>query len=68
MERDAAIPLLPVIYQRVLACLDRGCSGEEVAAQLGIDAHAVEPLIGLAHAKLTRLTKDPARGADDVHR
>lgn len=55
MERDAAIVLLPDIYQQVLECLDSGCSGDEIAVQLGIDANAVPPLIGLARAKLSRL-------------
>lgn len=56
MERDEALTLLPVTYQRVLASLDEGCSGEEIATRLGIDAHAVQPLIALAEAKLARLT------------
>ena len=56
MERDEAVARLPVVYQRVLAWLDQGWSGEQIAARLGIDPHAADPLIRLAEAKLARLT------------
>ncbi|HEY6696642.1 MAG TPA: sigma-70 region 4 domain-containing protein [Acidimicrobiales bacterium] len=56
MERDEAVAQLPVVYQRVLAWLDQGWSGEQIATRLGIDPRAVDPLIRLAEAKLARLT------------
>jgi hypothetical protein len=67
VERDEAITRLPVVYQRVLAWLDQGWSGEQIAASLGIEREAVLPLIGLAEAKLARLrdtsTRDEGSGS-----
>ena len=59
MQRNEAIARLPVVYQRVLRWLDQGWSGEQIAARLGIDPLAVDPLIRLAQAKLARLTDAP---------
>jgi DNA-directed RNA polymerase specialized sigma24 family protein len=56
VERDEAVAQLPVVYQRVLAWLDEGWSGEQIATRLGIDSQGVDPLIRLAEAKLARLT------------
>lgn len=58
MERDDAIRQLPETYQRVLALLDRGCSEDEIAVRLAIDARAAAPLIELARAKLARLGEE----------
>ena len=59
MERDEAVARLPVMYQRVLAWQAQGCSREQIAADLGIDTHAVQPVIALAEAKLARLENNP---------
>jgi DNA-directed RNA polymerase specialized sigma24 family protein len=56
VQDDEAIAQLPVVYQRVLRWLDQGWSGEQIAARLGIDPEAVDPLIRLAQAKLARVT------------
>jgi hypothetical protein len=62
VERDEAVTRLPVMYGRVLAWLDEGRTGDEIAVGLGIERHAVEPLIRLAEAKLARLTDASERG------
>ena len=46
---------LPVAYQLVLSYLDEGCSNADIAARLGVDEVAVDPLIELAKAKLERV-------------
>jgi DNA-directed RNA polymerase specialized sigma24 family protein len=56
VQDNEAIAQLPVVYQRVLRWLDQGWSGEQIAARLGIDPQAVDPLIRLAQAKLARVT------------
>jgi hypothetical protein len=58
VERDEAVSQLPVVYQRVLAWLAEGWSGDQIADGLGIDRQAVDPLIRLSEAKLARLTDD----------
>jgi uncharacterized protein (DUF433 family) len=57
VEHEAAVAGLPVTYQRILAWLDEGWSEDEIADWLGIDPHAVTPMIRLAEAKLTRLAR-----------
>jgi hypothetical protein len=66
VERDEAIERLPVVYQKVLAWLDEGWSGDRIAARLGIEREAVLPLIRLAEAKLARLTEEPTDGDDSA--
>jgi hypothetical protein len=46
---------LPVAYQLVLAYLDEGCTNADIAARLGVEEVAVDPLIELAKAKLERV-------------
>lgn len=60
MERDEAVEQLPTPYQQVLTWLEEGGSQAEIAQLLGIDPSSVEPLVGLAEAKLARLTGDSA--------
>jgi len=48
---------LPLSYQRLLAYLDEGCTEDEIARRLQIDARSVAPMIELANAKLERLAK-----------
>lgn len=55
MERDEAIQYLPETYKRLLALLDEGCSHEEIARRLDLDASETGPLVDLARAKLARL-------------
>lgn len=60
MERDEAVEQLPLTYQQVLAWLEEGRSRDEIAARLGVELTAVEPLLRLARAKLARLTGESA--------
>ena len=48
MEQDNATAGLPITYQQVLAWVDDGRSADDIAADLGIDVQAVDPLIHLA--------------------
>ena len=59
MEQENATAGLPITYQQVLAWVDDGRSADDIAADLGIDVQAVDPLVHLAQAKLARLADDP---------
>ena len=60
MERNEAIALLPITYQRALSLVADGHSTDDISEELGIDHDAVSHLVELAEAKLARLTAAPA--------
>ena len=55
MLRAAAIELLAPVHAQVLQLADAGLDGVEIAARLGIDDAAVDPLLQIARAKLAAL-------------
>jgi len=66
VERHEAVEQLPVTYQQVLRWLEEGRSRAEIAALLGIEPSSVDPLVGLAEAKLARLTGESAPTDDQA--
>jgi hypothetical protein len=50
-----ALGRLPATYAEVLLLRERGETDEAIAAQLGIEPEAVEPLVLVAEAKLAAL-------------
>jgi DNA-directed RNA polymerase specialized sigma24 family protein len=62
VDRVDAIAGLPPTYQRVLLLVAGGCPDDEIARQLGVEAHAVRSLIDLAEAKLARLISSSRAG------
>ena len=65
MDRSEAITQLPVSYQRALHLVAVGRTEDEIAGSLGIERAAVRALVGLAEAKLARLTcTSPADDTD----
>jgi DNA-binding NarL/FixJ family response regulator len=51
-----ALERLPATYAEVLRLREDGEADEAIAAQLGIEPEAVEPLVRVAAAKLAALT------------
>jgi DNA-directed RNA polymerase specialized sigma24 family protein len=61
MDRTAAIAKLPEAYAIALRLRDEHLNNEDIAARLGIEVDAVEPLLRLAAAKLGGILGDDAR-------
>lgn len=55
MRRSDALALLAPAHARVLALAEQGLDDEAMAAQLGVDASAVAPLLRIAREKLAAL-------------
>jgi DNA-directed RNA polymerase specialized sigma24 family protein len=55
MDRTAAIAELPEAYATALRLRDDDVNDEAIAARLGIEVEAVEPLLRLAAAKLNHI-------------
>ena len=58
MDRTAAIGELPDAYAAALRLRDEDLSNEELAARVGVEVEAVEPLLRLAAAKLASILAD----------
>jgi DNA-directed RNA polymerase specialized sigma24 family protein len=55
VTRTEAITELPSIYAVAIRLRDGGADADAIAAALGIDEHAVGPLLALADYKLAAL-------------
>jgi DNA-directed RNA polymerase specialized sigma24 family protein len=61
MNRATAIAELPDAYATAVRARDEHLTNEEIAARLGIEIEAVEPLLRIAVAKLDAILADHAR-------
>jgi DNA-directed RNA polymerase specialized sigma24 family protein len=59
MDFASALKELPEVHAAVLRLHHAGTDAAGIAAELGIDADAVGPLLRVAEAKLTRLLQSP---------
>ncbi|MBV9315135.1 MAG: hypothetical protein JO100_15710 [Pseudonocardia sp.] len=55
MDREAALNELPEVHAIALRLRDGGYNNAAIAAALGIELEAVQPLFRVAEAKLARL-------------
>jgi hypothetical protein len=56
-----ALERLPATYAEVLRLREHGEADEAIAAQVGIEPEAVEPLVRVAEAKLAALVQADSR-------
>jgi DNA-directed RNA polymerase specialized sigma24 family protein len=59
MEREVALDRLTPAHAVALRAREQGMSSEHIAALLGIEQEAVEPLIQVANEKLRALEAQP---------